>query len=172
MTTKKKHLAMMGVAGSGKTDVGSAVAKELSLGFEDGDKYHDPGNVDLMSRGIPLGDEHRWPWFDRMNSMLKEQHEIHGKNVILACSALKGAYRDRLSKGIDLQWIYLKVSYELAFRRLTNRQGHYMKANLLESQFAALEEPNGDTIIIEDTGLPIDVVAGKIIHRLKELEVV
>jgi gluconokinase len=120
-----------------------------------------------MRNGIPLEDADRWPWLDRMNAMLRER-DARGESVLLACSALKQAYRDRLSKGIaEIRWIYLKGRFELIRERLEARKGHYMKAGLLESQFAALEEPE-DALSVDVDDSPNSIV-DSILHRLQTL---
>jgi gluconokinase len=134
-------VVLMGVSGAGKTTVGELLAERLGWPLFDADDFHPPANIEKMRSGIALADEDRWPWLDRLNGLLKEQ-ESKGESAFLACSALKQKYRDRLAAGCsDLRWVYLKGNFELIESRLKARKGHYMKAGLLESQFAALEEP-------------------------------
>ena len=128
---------VMGVSGAGKTAIGEALARELGWRFIDADDYHPEANVAKMDAGQPLDDEDRWPWLDRLNSLLKAE-----KQAVLACSALKERYRSRLAEGIGrIEWIYLKGDFDLIHSRLAQRQHRYMPASLLESQFAALEPP-------------------------------
>jgi gluconokinase len=128
---------VMGVSGAGKTTIGQALANELGWRFIDADDYHPEANVAKMARGEPLGDEDRWPWLDRLNSMIREE-----ERAVLACSALKERYRQRLARGIEgLRWVYLKGDAALIGSRLAQRPHRYMPASLLESQFAALEPP-------------------------------
>jgi gluconokinase len=128
---------VMGVSGSGKTTIGQALARELEWRFIDADDYHPPANVAKMAAGEPLDDEDRWPWLDRLNSVLKQQ-----KEAVLACSALKERYRSRLAEGIErMVWVYLKGDFDLIRSRLEQRRHRYMPSSLLESQFAALEPP-------------------------------
>ena len=128
---------VMGVSGAGKTTIGQALARELGWRFIDADDYHPQANVAKMAAGEPLDDADRWPWLDRLNSILKSE-----ANAILACSALKERYRKRLGEGIErLEWVYLKGDLELIRSRLLDRRHRYMPASLLESQFAALEPP-------------------------------
>ena len=128
---------VMGVSGAGKTAIGEALARALGWRFIDADDYHPEANVAKMAAGQPLDDEDRWPWLDRLNSLLKEE-----SRAVLACSALKERYRARLARGIgDVEWIYLKGDFDLIHSRLAQRQHRYMPASLLESQFAALEPP-------------------------------
>ncbi|MFN0315771.1 MAG: gluconokinase, partial [Burkholderiales bacterium] len=115
-------------------------------------------NIAKMGAGIPLQDEDRWPWLDRLNGLLKESAS-QGESCVLACSALKQRYRDRIAQGIpSLRWVFLKGSFELIEARLKTRKGHYMKAGLLESQFAALEEP-ADAITLDIDHPPAEIVA-------------
>ncbi len=132
---------LMGVSGCGKTTVGQNLAERLGWRLLDADEFHSAQSIEKMRSGIALEDADRWPWLDRMNAALRERSSA-GESVLLACSALKQAYRDRLA--IELKqprWIYLKGDFALIRARLEARKGHYMKAGLLESQFAALEEP-------------------------------
>jgi len=142
---------LMGVSGSGKTTVGQRLAEQLHWRLLDADDFHPPANIEKMSRGIPLEDSDRWPWLDRLNEMIRTA-ETRGEDVLLACSALKTRYRDRLAQGCkDVRWVYLKGDFDLIESRLMARKGHYMKAGLLKSQFAALEEPEGALVMgIED----------------------
>lgn len=130
---------VMGVAGAGKSTLGAALAQRLGWRFLDADDFHPPGNVAKMAAGVPLEDADRWPWLDLLNKKLKEEPAL-----VLACSALKEAYRRRLLEGVDRSGIvHLHGSFELIASRLAGRQHRYMPASLLESQFAALEPPAG-----------------------------
>jgi gluconokinase len=130
-------LVVMGVSGAGKTTIGAALARELRWPFLDADDYHPPENVAKMAAGTPLEDEDRWPWLERVNSVLQSQ-----ENSVVACSALKEAYRQRLSAGLkEFRIVYLHGSFELIAARSRARRHRYMPASLLESQFAALEPP-------------------------------
>ena len=134
-------VVLMGVSGSGKTTVGELLSERLGWPLLDADDFHPPGNIEKMRSGIPLTDEDRWPWLDRLNGLLREK-DSSSESALLACSALKQKYRDRLAAGLkDPRWVYLKGSFELIETRLKARKGHYMKAGLLKSQFATLEEP-------------------------------
>lgn len=156
---------LMGVSGVGKTTIGQILSEKLGWPLFDADEFHSPTSIEKMRNGIPLEDADRWPWLDRMNAMLVEK-EGRGDSVLLACSALKQVYRDRLAKGTaDLRWIYLKGSFDLIRKRLEARKGHYMKAGLLESQFATLEEP-GSALDIDAADTP-DAIADTILHRLQ-----
>jgi gluconokinase len=134
-------LILMGVTGCGKTTVGVLLAKDLGWAFHDADDFHPAENVAKMKRGEPLGDADRWPWLDRLNAFLIE-HDSHGRNLVLACSALKQAYRERLARGCAAaRFVFLDGEPELIRARLAARQGHYMNPKLLDSQFATLERP-------------------------------
>ena len=146
-------VALMGVSGAGKTTVGKLLSERLGWPLLDADDFHPPASIEKMRSGIALTDDDRWPWLDRLNGLLKDK-ESHGESALLACSALKSKYRDRLAAGCsDLRWVYLKGSFELIDSRLKARKGHYMKAGLLESQFAALEEPS-DAITADISAAP------------------
>lgn len=128
---------VMGVSGAGKSTLGQALARTLGWRFIDADDYHPAANVAKMAAGAPLDDEDRWPWLDRLNALIRT-----GENAVLACSALKERYRQRLAQGIeDVVWVHLQGDPDLIRSRLENRRHRYMPASLLESQFAALEPP-------------------------------
>jgi gluconokinase len=159
-------VVLMGVSGSGKTSVGEAMEQRLGWPLLDADTYHPPANIEKMSRGVPLEDSDRWPWLDRLNAMVREA-DARGESALLACSALKARYRERLAAGLrDVRWVYLKGDFALIESRLMARKGHYMKAGLLQSQFAALEEPS-DALVVDIADAP-----ARIAERLvKQLEV-
>ena len=139
---------LMGVTGVGKTTVGQLLAEKTGWPLHDADAYHSPANVEKMRAGIPLTDDDRWPWLDRLNVLLRDA-ESRGDSAILACSALKQRYRDRLQQGLPgVRWVYLKGDIELIRSRLRERKGHYMNPALLQSQFDALEPP-GDALIVD-----------------------
>jgi len=128
---------VMGVSGAGKSAIGAALARELGWRFIDADDYHPQANVAKMAAGQPLDDDDRWPRLDRLNAVIKEETD-----AVVACSALKERYRQRLARGIEqIEWVWLKGDFELIRSRLLGRQHRYMPASLLESQFAALEPP-------------------------------
>lgn len=141
-------VVLMGVSGSGKTTIGTALAEQLGWPFLDGDDFHPPQNVAKMAAGKPLTDEDRWPWLDRLNGELRTR-EARGESAVLACSALKQAYRDRLSHGLaNWKLVFLHASFEVLSRRMEERKHKYMPASLLQSQFATLEPP-ADAIKID-----------------------
>lgn len=134
-------LILMGVTGCGKTTVGVLLAQELGWTFYDADDFHPAANVANMKKGEPLGDADRWPWLDRLNALLLDG-EREGKGAVLACSALKQVYRERLARGCAAsRFVFLDGEPELIRARLAARQGHYMNPALLDSQFAILERP-------------------------------
>ena len=134
-------VVVMGVSGSGKTTIGTALAERLGWPFLDGDDWHPPENVAKMSAGTPLTDEDRRPWLDRLNAELRAR-EAKGDSAVLACSALKQAYRDRLARGfVHWKLVFLHGSFDLLRSRMEERKHRYMPASLLQSQFAALEPP-------------------------------
>jgi gluconokinase len=158
-------VVLMGVSGVGKTTVGEVLAERTGWQLYDADQFHSTKNIEKMRNGIALEDEDRWPWLDGMNAMLLQKQAQH-ESVLLACSALKQKYRDRLANGCrDLHWVYLKGDFGLIRARLESRKNHYMKAGLLESQFAALEEPQ-DAVAVDVVQTP-EAIANRIVCQLK-----
>jgi carbohydrate kinase (thermoresistant glucokinase family) len=154
-------VVVMGVSGAGKTTIGEALARRLGWRFIDADDYHPPENVARMAAGTPLEDENRWPWLDKLNSLLKQD-----ANAVVACSALKEAYRRRLTDGLsDFKLVYLHGTRELIRSRMKARPHRYMPASLLDSQFAALEPPV-HAIAIDVVAEPAACVAD-IVSRLQ-----
>lgn len=134
-------ILIMGVSGSGKTTIGEGLASELNWKFRDADEFHPSENIEKMRQGIPLNDDDRRPWLQALRQAIDEALQTN-TNLILTCSALKAAYRQVLGEPSDkIKFVYLKGSFELIEQRLKQRQGHYMKADLLKTQFDALEEP-------------------------------
>ena len=131
-------IIIMGVSGSGKTTIGNMVADRLGKTFLDADDFHPEENKAKMADGIPLNDDDRLPWLQTLKEQL-----ISTPGVVLACSALKASYRFILDPNQAYFWVYLDGSKELIFERLKKRTGHYMKENLLDSQFETLEVPAG-----------------------------
>ena len=156
---------LMGVSGSGKSTVGPALAAELNWPFLDADILHPQANVTKMASGIPLTDADRWPWFDRIVAEVR-RYAAAGKNVVIACSALKQAYRDRLAGGGSVRVVYLKGDAETIAPRLAGRRGHFMPPSLLASQFATLEEP--DNAIVVDITQPVAAQVAAIRRALRE----
>ncbi|MBM3394415.1 MAG: gluconokinase [Betaproteobacteria bacterium] len=134
-------VVVMGVSGCGKTTVGAMLARRQGWQFIDADDHHPAANIAKMSQGIPLQDDDRWPWLAQLNVRLRDV-DLQGEHAVLACSALKQRYRDRIAGGLaDLRWIFLNGSFALIESRLRDRRDHYMKPGLLRSQFDALEPP-------------------------------
>ena len=155
----------MGVSGSGKTTVGRAWAKSLGAAFIEGDECHPAANIKKMSRGEPLTDSDRWRWLE----IIADEMSHHEGYVITSCSALKKSYRQRLQKllGEPVLFIYLQGSQSVIKKRLDSRQGHFMPAELLHSQFAALEPPTDDEpAIAVDINETSDVIVGEIERRI------
>jgi gluconokinase len=140
-------LVLMGVCGCGKTTVGEALARDLGWPFLDADDFHPPANVAKMAAGTPLTDADREPWLDRMAGELTAILE-RGGHAVLACSALRQHYRDRLKAAGDVRFVHLAGDYATIAQRLASRQHRYMPASLLESQFATLEVP-GDALSVD-----------------------
>jgi gluconokinase len=153
----------MGPAGSGKTTVGELLASQLGWEFADGDSFHSAANIDKMKRGIPLNDNDRIPWLDSIHEAM-EKWNAQGRNVVLACSALKRDYRLRLQINSNVKLVYLKGSYELLRERLHQRKGHYAGEQLLASQFADLEEP-ADALTV-DVAHTLEEIVAKIRKQL------
>jgi gluconokinase len=158
---------VMGVSGVGKSTVCSALGSALSARVLDGDDLHPPDNVRKMQAGIALQDEDRWGWLESVGRELKtwKHNREHG---FVSCSALKRRYRDVLrSISPDCVFIYLQAPKEAVIVRLTSRQGHYMPPSLLDSQFAALEEPTTDEHVITiDASLPVREIIDLVVARL------
>jgi gluconokinase len=137
-------LIVMGVAGSGKSTIAESLAARLGWSYEDGDGFHPKSNVDKMSAGHPLTDEDRWPWLQAIADEI-DRVIAAGRSVVIACSALKRAYRNVLvHKRADIRIVYLDGSKDLIRSRLDARKGHFMPPTLLDSQFNTLEPPAPD----------------------------
>ena len=140
-------IILMGVSGSGKTTIGERLAQALGWPFYDGDQFHPPANVAKMQQGMPLTDEDRWPWLHALRTHI-ETWVQQGMSAVLACSALKQAYREYLIiDEAEVKLVYLKGDYDLIQERLAQRRGHFMPPGLLASQFAALEEPEQGVVV-------------------------
>ncbi len=140
-------VAVMGVTGSGKTTVGQLLAKRLGWEFADADDFHSAANKDKMHRGIPLTDADRIPWLAAIHEKLVH-FNAQGRSVVLACSALKQAYRDLLFQDLEVRLVYLKGGHELIDQRLHARKGHFADDKILAAQFADLEEPT-DALVVD-----------------------
>lgn len=154
-------IILMGVSGAGKTTVGKLLALDLGWSFYEGDDLHPPSNVVKMAQGIPLTDEDRRPWLDRISLLIVEL-VTRGESGVIASSALKQAYRDQLvGDEDDVKLVYLKGEFPLILARLEERQAHFMSSGLLESQFSAMEEPDGAVTMDVTTAPEAIVVAVK-----------
>lgn len=151
---------VMGVAGSGKSVIGGALARGLGVDFVDGDDYHPPENVAKMARGVPLTDRDRAEWLRTLERRL-EQANAGNRGIVVACSALKRSYRDVLREAGAVRFIFLRGPRELLLARLVGRRGHFMPASLLDSQFATLEEPGADedAWVVDVSASPDTIVA-------------
>jgi gluconokinase len=137
-------LIVMGVSGCGKSTVASLLADRLAWPYRDGDGFHPPENVEKMRSGTPLTDEDRWPWLDAIAGWIDERRRSGGHGII-ACSALRRVYRDRLRAGHqDVRFLFLDGDRATIAARLAARKGHYMPPSLLDSQLATLERPAPD----------------------------
>ncbi|PZX52016.1 gluconokinase [Algoriphagus chordae] len=133
-------IIVTGVSGTGKTTIGSGLAEALDLPFFDADNFHPKENIEKMSQGHPLNDADRMPWLHALAELLIKSEKNSG--AVLACSALKESYRQILMVNEGVHWIHLKGSRDLIWRRMLARKNHYMKAGMLDSQFATWEEPS------------------------------
>lgn len=140
-------VVVMGVSGCGKSTVGEALAESLGWRFLDADDFHPPANVAKMAAGTPLVDEDRWPWLDRLAAEMRAIN-AGGGDAVLACSALRQAYRDRLAAAGDVRFVHLAGDLPTIAARLASRQHRYMPQSLLASQFATLEPP-ADAIAVD-----------------------
>jgi gluconokinase len=150
----------MGVSGCGKSTVAAILAGRLGWPFEEGDALHPEANIEKMAAGHPLTDADRWPWLAKVADWIDERVDA-GENGLITCSALKRSYRDLINRrGSGLIFIFLSGSKETIAARLAARHGHYMRASLLDSQFADLEEPAADEPAIRvDIGPPAAEIA-------------
>jgi gluconokinase len=139
-------VVVIGVSGSGKSTIGAGLARAIDCEFLEGDTLHPQANIDKMSRGIPLDDDDRRPWLSDLHARMADAFE-RGKDLVVACSALKQAYRQALERGLVVTWVYLKGPQALFRSRLQQRTAHFMKADMLESQFHALEEPSKAIVV-------------------------
>ena len=159
-----RFFIMMGVSGSGKTSVGKSLAEHLGWDFYDADDFHPPANIEKMADGIPLDDSDRAPWLAALHDLISSSL-TQNRPGVLACSALKERYRQRLLDGnAGVQLVYLKGSYELIWSRMIVRKDHYMKPHMLQSQFDALEEPS-DALTV-DISLPVDEILQVVIKQM------
>jgi gluconokinase len=162
-------LIVMGVSGSGKSTIATALAERLGWTFEDGDRFHPKSNVAKMSAGRPLTDEDRWPWLRAIAAEIERVCRAGG-HLVIACSALKRAYRDVLMGArADVRLVFLDGSPALIADRLAQRKGHLMPPGLLDSQFKTLEPPQADerpiTVAI---AAPVETIVDNILARMTD----
>ncbi|MBY5732094.1 gluconokinase [Rhizobium leguminosarum] len=170
-TNKAHAIIVMGVSGCGKSSVGEKLAEALHLAFIEGDALHPAANVEKMSKGIPLTDEDRMPWLDRIGEDIKASLE-KSEGIIVSCSALKRLYRDRLraAAGGNLFFVYLEGSRALLMKRMAERKGHFMPASLLDSQLATLEVPTGEPgVVTVDIDYTVEGIAATALRGLASL---
>ena len=149
------RVVIMGVSGCGKSSVGEGLSERLGIPYRDGDDLHPVANVEKMRLGTPLTDDDRWPWLDRVAGVLAKDAP-----VIVGCSALRRAYRDRLRAGAGgpVHFIHLTGSRDLIASRMAARTGHYMPPSLLDSQFSALEPPGPEEALAVDIDQPLAAI--------------
>ena len=164
-----RFFIVMGVSGSGKTSVGKSLAKHLGWDFYDADDFHPPENVAKMAKGIPLTDSNRAPWLAALHELISS-NLAQNRPGVLACSALKERYRQKLLEGLEgndgVQLIYLKGSYDLIWSRMSARKDHYMKPHMLHSQFETLEEPSNALIV--DITPSVDEILKVILQNMEK----
>jgi gluconokinase len=143
---------VFGVSGAGKTTIGKLLAEELGWRFYEADDFHPRANIEKMRSGVPLTDEDRWPWLDCLREQIASSLAAK-ENAVLACSALKRAYRERLRVSGEVKFIFLRGEYALIAEQLRQRRGHFMNPELLRSQFADWEEPGPrEDVLTVDVG--------------------
>lgn len=158
------HVVVMGVSGCGKSQVGQRIALRLGLPLIEGDAFHPAGNIDKMRRGLPLSDQDRAGWLERLGAELV----LHTGGAVLTCSALKVAYRGVLRSSVPaLRFVHLALSQEQALRRVAARAGHFYPPSLVASQFEALQDPSGETgVVVVDAALALDEVTRRALDGL------
>ena len=156
-------VVVIGVAGSGKSTIGTMLAKIMNCSFLEGDDLHSTANIAKMSSGSPLTDEDRRPWLAAIHSRIRDSVS-RGEDLVVACSALKRQYRQSLAIDVPITWVYLQASKDLIRSRLTRRTSHFMKADMLDSQFEILEEPAG-AIVVDASERP-DIIVNQIMELM------
>jgi len=158
---------IFGVSGAGKTTIGKLLAHKLCLRFIEADDFQPTANVEKMRSGRPLTDEDRWPWLEHLHEEIKRSMDL-GESAVLACSALKRAYRDRLRVNESVKFVFLRGDYSLVENQLRNRPHYFMDPNLLQSQFDDLEEPESHehVLTVQLEGTPEEIV-GEIKAKLR-----
>lgn len=177
MYRQTQYVVVMGVSGSGKTEIARRVAEETNNLWLDADDHHPSNNVEHMRRGQPLNDEMRWPWLEAVSSAARataKQNEqaVASRTIFIACSALKRSYREVLSRNLQpVTFVFLDGTRDVIKTRLERRVGHFMPSALLDSQLADLEPPGPDencvTVLVD---APIDAVVSTVISKLPNCE--
>ncbi|SLN46276.1 Thermoresistant gluconokinase [Roseivivax jejudonensis] len=151
-----RHVLVMGICGTGKSTLAAHLAERMACPLVEADEYHSPEAVARMSRGAALTDAHRWSWLDRVADAAASA----GDRSVIACSALKDAYRQRLAERLGpLDVIFLHGDRDLIATRMAGREGHYMPTSLIDSQLADLEPPEGDDVLALDISDPFGPLA-------------
>ena len=154
---------IFGVSGAGKTTVDKLLAHEVGWRFIEADDFHPAANIEKMRSGHPLTDKDRWPWLEGLRQQI-ERSLSAGENTVLACSALKRVYRDHLRVSDEVKFVFLRGDYAVVEKQLHNRHGHFMDANLLQSQFDDLEEPQLDENVLT---IELGRTPEEIVERIK-----
>ena len=158
LTTRDQIVFMTGVSGSGKSLIGQLLARKFQWPYFEGDDFHSLQNKKKMKLGVPLTDEDRLPWLEKLNEVAVSQTDT---GAVISCSALKEKYRAILRKGIPVSkicWVFLDGTYEIISKRMEQRKGHFMPTHLLQSQFDILEKPK-EAIVIDVSETPETIVA-------------
>ncbi len=155
---------VMGTTGSGKTTIGTMLAKKLGWAFLDADDFHPVANIAKMKQGIPLTDADRVPWLAAIHTELERQSAA-AKNCVFGCSALKQSYRETIGAGLDMKIVYLKGTYEEMRAHILARRGHFAGEGILAGQFRDLEEPQ-NAIVVSVSQTPDEIVRQSL-HALK-----
>ena len=159
-------IIIFGVSGAGKTTIGKLLARDLRWRFIEADDFHPAANIEKMRSGHPLTDNDRWPWLEQLRQQIERSLSAR-ENAVLACSALKRAYRDRLDVSDEIKFVFLRGDYALVQKQLRSRHGHFMNAALLQSQFDDLEEPESDeNVLTIDLGRTPEEIVNRIRVKL------
>jgi gluconokinase len=163
-----RAIVVMGVSGCGKSTVAASLAQKLDWDLAEADTFHSPANIEKMRSGIALTDEDRGPWLDAIAAWI-DSERARERSCVVACSALKRRYRERLSGGkSDVRFVFLSGPYDTVAARLAGRSGHYMPLSLLQSQFEALEPPGPEeNPIVLSIALPVEEIASEVMLELR-----
>lgn len=166
---KHYNIVVMGVCGCGKSTVGAMLANNLGASFIDGDDLHPRANIEKMQSGTPLNDEDRKPWLERISDVFFSISRRE-RSCVIACSALKKKYRDEIRKSGKIIFIHLYGDKDLIMQRMSKRSGHYMKENMIDSQFSTLEFPKNEDLVINiDITPSIQEVVNTALNELKKI---